>query len=129
MGKKCDATAAVLVVDDDPTLRRLICRVVRKYYPGCRAKQASDGLEAKKKLIDLCPQLVILDICMPNMGGMELCRSIQEHPWLTHTRILAITGYSTPGIHEKIFSRGASEFLLKPFDLSELIASIGRLLA
>jgi len=129
MDKRALSDKTVLIVDDEPVVRHLIHRTILKTYPEWNVELASDGLEAKHKLLDLYPRLVITDICLPGIHGLELCQFIQEHPRLVHTRILAITGYHMPNIHEKVFNRGASEFLFKPFALDEFVGSIGRLLA
>jgi len=118
----------VLVADDEPEIRRLIRRTVLYVCPKCQVRQASNGLQAKEKLMAWCPQLVILDLHMPHINGLELSQFIQEYRTLSHTKILAVTGYPAPGINEVMFDRGVSEFLLKPFDTNDLAASIRRLL-
>ncbi len=119
----------VLVADDEPEIRNLIERTVHKVSPRCRVRQSANGMRTKKKLMDWCPQLVILDLHMPYINGLELAQFIQDYRYLSHTKILAITGYPAPGINEVMFDRGVSEFLLKPFEPSDLAASIRRLLA
>jgi len=119
----------VLIVDDEPVVRRLIGRVIRKDFPGCHLEQASNGVEANDKLLTINPpQLMILDLRMPYLGGLDLCRLMQVQPWRYHTRVLAITGYLSPGISREIFQTGVSEFLPKPFQIKELRGSVKRLL-
>lgn len=119
----------VLIVDDEPSVRKVIARVLRNSHPGCAVADAADIPEAKKKLADLRPRLVISDFRLPSGDGMELCRFIQGHPWFYRTRVLIITGYPSPEVREKVFAKGACEFLPKPFQPGELAESIGRLLA
>ena len=120
--------ATALIVDDEPSIRKLIVRLLKKWHPSCLVAQANDVPQAKDKLLSLRPNLAVVDLRMPGGNGMELCRLIQSHPWLSKTRVLVMTGYGSSRVREKTFAEGACEFLPKPFDNHELIASIGRLL-
>ena len=119
----------VLVVDDESMVRKIVIRVLKNTYPGWRVEEAADLPEAKRKIMDLEPRLVILDLHMPSGSGMELCRLVQKHPWFSKTRVLILTGYPAPEVREQAFEYGAWEFLPKPFQMEELAGSIGRLLA
>lgn len=119
----------VLIVDDESMVRKIITRVVKKNFPGYQVEEAADLPEAKRKIMDLQPKLVVLDLHMPSGNGMELCRLIQKHPWFSKTRVLILTGYPAPQVRERAFEQGACEFLPKPFEMEELAGSIGRLLA
>ena len=121
--------ATVLIADDEPAVRRLIVRLLDRCAPGCLVAQADDVPQAKDLLISLRPDLAVLDLRMPTGNGLELCRLIQSHPWLSKTRVLVLTGYPSSRVREKTFAEGACEFLPKPFENHELIASLGRLLA
>lgn len=119
----------VLIVDDEPVVRAVVSRVIKGNYPGWRLKEAKDLAAAKQVLANLQPRLVVLDLRMPDGNGMELCRLIQGHPWLSKTHILILTGYPSHRARQSAFALGACEFLSKPFLLAELSGSIGRLLA
>jgi len=119
----------VLIVDDEPRIRTLIARVIQMSYPEYAVEQAGNGIEAAEKLLHSSPQLVVLDLRLPMLGGLELCRLIQRQKWLSETRILVITGYPTPGIYQEVFLHRATEFLPKPFDIKDLTASLRRLLS
>lgn len=119
----------VLIVDDEPSVRRLLARVLHESRPECSVAEAADLPEAKKLLTDLRPRLVIADLRLPSGSGMDLCRFIQGHPWFYKTRVLVITGYPSPQVRDEIFIDGASEYLPKPFQMKELAGSIERLLA
>ena len=121
--------ATVLIVDDEPAVRRLIVRLLAQCSPRCLVAQAGDVPRAKKLLISLRPDLAVLDLRMPNGNGLELCRLIQSHPWLSKTHVLVLTGYPSSRVRERTFAEGACEFLPKPFENHELTASLGRLLA
>lgn len=120
--------SVVLVVEDELQIRRLIKKLFKRYFPTCRVEQASDGVEAMQKMLMGPPKLLIVDLRLPLMGGLELCRLIQNQRMFQHTRILAITGYPTSDLTKELFTRGVGEFLPKPFELNELAGSIKRLL-
>lgn len=119
----------ILVIDDEVSVRKLIIRLLGKIYPDWTVEEAADLPEAKQKIMDFRPRLAILDIHLPGGNGMDFCRLIQEHPWLSKTRILMITGYPAAKVRGKAFAQGAYEFLSKPFHVEELAGSIGRLLS
>jgi len=118
----------ILIVDDEPGIRALLVSAIREFLPHCQIEVASDGIEASQKWAALNPDLVILDIKMPRMSGLEVCRLLREQPDHLHTRILAISGDFSWDLPIKAFHRGASEFLQKPFELKDLTGSIKRLL-
>lgn len=127
--KRATGPHVVLTVDDEPSVRKVIARVLRSTYPQCRVEEAGDLPQAKQKLLDLQPKLVISDLYLPSGNGLDLCHFIQEHPWFYRTRVLVITSYPSRQVRESAFEQGACEFLPKPFHAEDLAGSIGRLLA
>ena len=119
----------VVVVDDDPDLRRVVCAILRRSFPGLSIVQAKDGLEARKRLMEMQPRVVIVDLNMPGLDGRGLCEYIQSEPELSNTRVLVLTGHASRESRDAMFDRGTSEFLDKPFIPSELVSSVGRLLS
>jgi excisionase family DNA binding protein len=116
----------VLIVDDDPQMQKILqARLSRMDF---YAETASDGFEAGIKVIELIPDLVILDLFMPGMDGFEVCRKIKEKKELSHTRILAMSGHDTPENMERIIKLGADGFLPKSSDISIVIRQIEELL-
>lgn len=127
--KQAAGHQGVLIVDDEPSVRKVIARVLRRAYPQCQAEEAGDLPQAKQKLLDLQPKLVISDLYLPSGNGLDLCHFIQKHPWFYKTRVLVITSYPSHHVREISFEQGACEFLPKPFHAEDLAGSIGRLLA
>ncbi len=119
--------AEILVVDDDDELRRLVCR--RLTLAGYQVAEAPNGLAAMRQIQDHVPELIISDIVMPDMDGLELIRNLQkEHPQL---RILAVTGGGTtdPALRVALAKRlGAADTLYKPFSFDELLEKVSMLL-
>ncbi|MBI5596223.1 MAG: response regulator [Elusimicrobia bacterium] len=124
-----DEVRDIVVVDDDADLRGVVCAVLRRSFPGLSVVQAKDGLEARKRMMDMKPRVVIVDLHMPGLDGRGLCEYIQSEPWLSKTRVLVLTGHCSRENREAMFQRGTSEFLGKPFEPSELVSSVARLLA
>ncbi len=119
----------VVIAEDDPDTRGMLCRLVRRSFPCVRIAQSKDGLAAHRRLLDLAPRLVIVDLHMPKMDGPALCRFIQSHPRLAKTRVLVLTADTSAKARRVMFETGTSEFLTKPFDSDELVSSVTRLLA
>lgn len=117
----------ILVVDDEADLRLAIGMLVRRVLPGWRVEAAGDGEEGRRKVVELRPRLLILDLYMPGMGGLELCRFVQRDLRCRGTRILVLTGHPSQRVREEAFECGAVEFLRKPFDAQELMESVMRL--
>lgn len=120
--------ARVLIVDDESTARRLMRRLIEKKWPKIEIDEASDGYEAGFKTRDLRPNLVILDLLLPSIDGIKVCRIIRKSPDLKDTKILAITGYKAEKSRRVFLKAGANEFLTKPFSSEDLVRKIGALL-
>ena len=119
-----EGLAKVLVVDDEPStvglLRRLLAR------EGYTVVGAASGKEALEAVQREQPDLVVLDVVLPDLDGLEVCRRIKDEP-ITHLLpIILVTGTSdrVAGI-----DAGADEFLRKPFDPSELLARVRSLVS
>lgn len=114
----------VLIVDDDEDLRKLLTTVLQD--EGFKPIPAVSGQEAIDKLQKEKPQLMILDLVLPDMQGDELCRIIKDNPMLKDIIIFILSG--TADLETKLvcFDSGANEYLVKPVDTRELVARIKR---
>jgi len=109
----------ILVVDDDADFRSMLSEHLGD-KPGCEARSAASGEEALMMLVKYQPQVVLLDVTMPGMGGIETLRRIKaRYPAL---RVLMVTGLEERGLAQEALALGASDYLKKPFDLSYLDA-------
>jgi CheY-like chemotaxis protein len=115
----------VLICDDEANLRELI-RV--SLPPGYDVVEASDGEEALELARSLRPELVILDMMLPRLNGLNVLTELQADPELAETRVLVVT--AQPDSEEEAWANGADGVVLKPFgpdELAKLAASlIGR---
>lgn len=116
----------VLVVDDSPTMRMLISFALGKYW-GCDIRQAGNGVEALQCTAQKAPDLMVVDINMPEMNGLELIRAVRSDPITANVPIVVIT---TEGSDEDIrrgMQAGATEYLVKPFQPQKLHAIVDRM--
>lgn len=113
----------ILVVDDEETLRYLIREGVERSGYGCSV--ASDGIEALKILEEKGADVVISDIMMPGMDGMELAKRIKEEH---DSDVILITGFIDEYSYDKVIEIGVSDFLEKPIGIDELILRLRRVL-
>lgn len=106
----------ILVVDDDPAICNLVQRYLRaKNY---QVEVAGDGKAALATFDQFNPDLVILDLNLPDTNGYTLCREMQQR---TSVFVLMLTGRTDTADKIKGFSQGADDYLTKPFDLEELL--------
>lgn len=110
----------ILVVDDEQAVRESLRRSLR--FNGYEVLTANDGLEAVETVRAENPELVILDVMMPNMDGLEVCRTLRSEGW--DRPILVLT--ARDGVSDRVagLDAGADNYLPKPFALEELLARV-----
>ncbi len=118
------APAGVLVVDDEPQVVEMLVEFLRHHPRGFKIETASDGYEALIKLGSLRPALLILDVMMPKLDGIEVCRHLKSNPETHAIRILGVTGY--PAAAPELLSAGADAVLTKPLALDEVESHLAR---
>ena len=112
----------VLVVDDIEDNRDLLITYLA--YDGFRVDDASDGLEALAKLARRRPDLIVMDLAMPGMSGLEAIRVIKSDPRTSDIIIIALTGEPSSDDFTQVRAAGAAAVLQKPCVPKELLASI-----
>ena len=110
----------ILVVDDEQAVRESLRRSLR--FTGYEVLTANDGLEAVETVRAENPELLILDVMMPNMDGLEVCRTLRSEGW--DRPILVLT--ARDGVSDRVagLDAGADDYLPKPFALEELLARV-----
>jgi CheY-like chemotaxis protein len=119
--------SVILVVDDDVRFRKMLTDVLRENLP-YTVEEAANGIEASIRIGSRPPDLMIMDIFMPEMDGLELCKIIKKDPNLANLKVIIITGF--PG-HEKVKKledMGFTNILSKPFDIQEFLQTVDLLL-
>src|ERR1035438_2314027 len=111
----------VVVADDDPAMRRSLCAALRAASFG--VEEARDGEQAIRMARDRSTDLVLLDINMPGMGGLETCRRIRAA--LPSIGIVMITVRDQEDDIVQALAAGADDYLTKRFRIRELIARLG----
>jgi CheY-like chemotaxis protein len=120
--------AKILVVDDDPLVRQVLMEALalpRAYL----LEEASNGIEASIRLGTYRPDLLILDVFMPEMDGLEVCRTIKTEPALAGIKVIITTGHPGHPKLAELAALGFSHVLAKPFDIPLLLQTVQRLLA
>jgi len=108
----------VLVVDDDPDVRRLV--EMKLKIQGIQPSLAVDGQDALEKLDGAPFDLVILDIMMPRLDGIEACRELRRRPAYGSVPVLMLTARAQIADIERGFDAGATDYMVKPFSPREL---------
>lgn len=116
----------VLVVEDHPPLRAAICRLLRQM--GLESVEASDVATALGRLATAEPDLVFLDLVLPEGSGYELCELIRSSPRFRSTPILAASERAYPADRAHASEAGADAFIAKPFTVVQLRKRIESLL-
>jgi two-component system response regulator MprA len=114
----------ILVVDDEPAVRDAVQRALG--FEGYKVDLAADGREALEAVSLNPPDAIVLDVLMPNMDGLEVCRKIRAAG--NRTPILMLTARETVADRVSGLDAGADDYLVKPFALQELLARLRALL-
>jgi len=113
----------ILLVDDSDmvitTMRELLT------YNGFEVETARNGLQALEKVPVVQPDIILMDIQMPGLDGLEVTRRIRQNPLISKTIIIALSALAMPGDRERCLNAGADEYLSKPASLRRIIQVIG----
>lgn len=115
----------ILVVEDEPELRELLVTMLE---PKHRVRQASDGVRGLESVRVHRPHLVLLDVMLPDMDGLEVCHRIKSDPDLRSTRVVLLTARTDEESKLRGLQSGANDFMQKPFSSAELNVRIDNLL-
>ncbi|MCU0662264.1 MAG: response regulator [Myxococcota bacterium] len=116
----------VLIVDDDSTTRVMLGSLLR--HNGYIVRLAGSGEEALKYVTDGEVDVVVLDVVMPGMGGLEACRRIRQNAQFGHLPIIFVTAKEDREARIEGKRVGADDYLIKPVDSEELLARVGNLM-
>lgn len=116
----------VLVVDDDPTSRRLMSHILKR--EGYDVATAGDGQDALDLMADDPADILITDRMMPNMDGVELLKAVRQSPTYGHIPVVIVTANSDARDQPEAEAAGATAFLTKPVGSTELLATVQRAL-
>jgi len=115
--------ARILVVDDEKDIRNLLRQVLE--HAGYQVETAANGREALEMVERSLPDLMLLDIMMPELDGWEVCRQVKSKQKTKHLPVILLTVRNQP--LDKIVGTevvGADDYITKPFDLDDLLARV-----
>jgi DNA-binding NarL/FixJ family response regulator len=114
----------ILLVDDHPIVRQGL-RTLLEGRPGWEVVgEASDGLEALDKVDSLCPDVVVLDVTMPRMNGLEACRLIQRRQKVSALEVLFVTQHDSPQMMREALDAGARGYVVKSNAARDLLEAV-----
>ncbi len=117
----------ILVVDDSPTMRRMVMASLRD-LDGVHFDQAGSGLEAIERLALAPAHLVILDLNMPDLHGLDLLQFMRQQAAYRHLPVIVLTTRDDPTSQAAALAAGASVYLTKPYEPQTLAGHVRRLL-
>ncbi|TXK83807.1 response regulator [Paenibacillus sp. N3.4] len=117
----------ILIVDDEPMVRMGLAQLVRQCNPLFRTVVAANGAEALEQINKQRPDMLLTDIQMPKMDGLELCKQVQSMN--VNVPVVVISGYDDFSYAQKCLTYGVKEYLLKPLTEHELYPVLHKLLS
>jgi DNA-binding response OmpR family regulator len=117
----------ILVLEDDPSVQTLMRKQLTAH--GFKVTTASDGLDGLMKLEQITPDLIICDVMMPNLDGIEFVKAVKGHDNTQRIPVIFLTAKTDPRSMIDGINVGARFYVTKPFAIDDLLAKVGRALA
>lgn len=124
MERVAGSLATVLICDDEPSLRELIRVSLDGPY---RFAEADDGEQSLELARRLRPDVVILDMMMPRLNGLEVLAELRQDEGFSGTAVIVLT--AQPGMREEALREGADRVMVKPFEPEQITAAVEEVLA
>jgi two-component system cell cycle response regulator DivK len=118
--------AKILIVEDNALNIKLFCDLLAAH--GHDAKAVTDSRQAMDLAREFVPDLVITDIQLPHVSGLELIRMLRADPQLSEVPVMAVTAYSAVGDEERARNAGAQSYVSKPISVVKFVAQVDALL-
>lgn len=127
MNENAEAKQTILIVEDNEINRSLLEEYLTDSY---NVLTACDGVEAmdiiEKKMSEI--SLVLLDLMMPNLNGLQMLDELNEYGWIEHVPVVIISAEKSPELKEKAYLKNVYHFITKPFTYEEVMACVRRML-
>lgn len=120
-------TPKVLIVDDEPNIVLAVEFLLQR--EGYRTQKAYDGLQALEVAAEFQPDIMILDVMMPELNGFEVGRRVRQMPSLEYTKIIFLTAKGTQKDKQTGYESGAELYMIKPFENEDLVAAVNEMMA
>jgi DNA-binding response OmpR family regulator len=115
----------ILVVEDHPSIRKLLADLLTSY---CHLSTADSGRDALEKIEHNAPDLILLDLNLRDMNGLEIARLVRQNEKTSRTPILAMSGSCSPMDKIKCLEIGCNDFINKPFSVRSLLVRLSALI-
>lgn len=122
---KNESVKTVLVVEDDDLNMILFHDLLEAH--GYKILQTKDGLEALRLAREHCPDLIVMDIQLPQISGLDLIKWLKEDELLKAIPVVAVTAYAMKGDEERIRQSGCTAYIAKPISVANFLETVQRL--
>jgi CheY-like chemotaxis protein len=123
---RSDDRRLILVVDDEPSVRAMVLASIRVRAARYGVVEAGNAAEAIVQAERHLPDLVLLDVALPDNDGFWVCRELKTNPLTTHIPVVMLTAMSLPSDREHAIAAGADGYILKPFSPRALLEQLDR---
>jgi CheY-like chemotaxis protein len=114
----------ILIVDDEPSVRAMVHASINVRRTRYRVVEATNAAEALALADSEQPQLILLDVALPDHDGFWVCRSLKDAPATAHIPVIMLTAMSLPSDRDQAMAAGADGYIVKPFSPRALLAEI-----
>jgi CheY-like chemotaxis protein len=121
-----ERSVQALVIDDEPAMLRSTARLLKRSAPHLEVRLAAGALEGWREVVERPPDVVLLDMYMPELSGTELCVRIKEHPSTSGVLVIGFSGRRDPLLEGDFERAGAVAVLDKPPDVQQLLQVLER---
>jgi diguanylate cyclase (GGDEF)-like protein len=115
---------SILIIDDSRTARRQICEILRASGLFLEFREAGDGMEGFRRLLDRPADIILCDLEMPGLDGGKFLQMLASREELTSIPVIMLTGQADQEAKVRLLGQGASDYVTKPFDPAELLARV-----
>ena len=116
----------ILVIEDDPA--QVLMLQLRLKEEGFEVLSATDGKEGLRQAAEQTPDLVLLDVVLPGMSGIDVCIALKDDPRTKEIPVLLLTASAMRGLEDRVKTFGVAGCLVKPYEMSQLLEMIGGIL-
>ncbi len=116
----------ILIVDDEPSVRAMVHASINVRQARYRVVEASNATEALEVALAQQPQLILLDVALPDHDGFWVCRSLKQSPVTAHIPVIMLTAMSLPSDRQQAIEAGADGYIVKPFSPRALLEELDR---
>jgi two-component system, cell cycle response regulator DivK len=121
-----NAPKRILVVEDNADNREILTMELE--FQGYQVATAEDGEEAVEKALDGAPDLIVMDMSLPTMSGLEATRRIKAHPRTAHIPVVALTAHAMDDDEARFRNAGCDYYIAKPIDPESVALNVNRIL-